>query len=95
MNSVVISWIGASGIWLVEASYLPQIWKLYRIKEAYEFSFMFPALNIAGRLAGLMLSIQNGSAIFSAFFLVGILLRLTLFGQVVYYRAKGNKAEFD
>jgi len=88
-------WIGASGIWLVEASYLPQIWKLFRLKEAHEFSFLFPSLNIAGRLAGLMLSMQQGMVIFSWFFIIGILLRVTLFAQVVYYRAKSKSASFD
>jgi len=91
----LIEWIGASGIWLVEASYLPQIWKLFRMKEAYEFSFLFPALNIAGRLAGLVLSIQHGSAIFTWFFIVGIALRFVLFAQVIYYRAKAHRAAFD
>ena len=83
--------IGTIGLYLVEASYLPQLWRLYRLKEADEFSYMFPGLNVLGRLAGLALAISHHSQLFGWFFVVGITLRLALLGQVVYYRTVAKR----
>lgn len=91
----ILAILGKSGIWLVEASYLPQLWKLYRIKEAHEFSFLFPGLNVAGRLAGVGVAIQTNNAFLAWFFVVGICLRLILLGQVIYYRRRAKRTHLD
>jgi len=87
----VLLLVGKLGIWLVEGSYLPQLWRLYRLKEADEFSFFFPALNIAGRLCGLAVAVDAGSVLFSWFFVVGITLRAALLAQVIYYRGLARR----
>ncbi len=76
------------GLYLVEASYLPQLWRLYRLKEADEFSFLFPGLNIAGRTCGVIFSITHHQSVLGWFFVVGIVLRATLLAQVCYYRLR-------
>lgn len=90
MSGFVV-YLGAAGLWLVEASYLPQIWRLFKLKEADEFSFLFPGLNIAGRVAGVIYTIEQGSFLLTWFFVVGITLRLILLGQVVFYRASKKR----
>ncbi|HEY3779710.1 MAG TPA: PQ-loop repeat-containing protein [Fimbriimonadaceae bacterium] len=89
----IITVVGGSGLYLVEASYLPQIHRLYKLKEADEFSFLFPGLNIVGRLFGLALSITQHQPAFGWFFFIGILLRSVLLGQVIYYRTKKKKQQ--
>lgn len=91
----LLLWLGASGVWLVEASYLPQIVRLFRLKESDEFSFLFPTINIFGRLAGIAASVAGGNAMLGWFFVVGIVLRLVLLSQVVYYRGKRRPGEVD
>ena len=83
--------VGSSSLWLVEVSYLPQLWRLYRLKEAEEFSFLFPGLNVLGRIAGLALAITQHSPLFGWFFVTGIVLRLALLTEVIYYRARTKK----
>jgi uncharacterized protein with PQ loop repeat len=87
----MIEIIGGSGLYLVEASYLPQLFRLHKLKEADEFSFLFPALNIVGRLAGVMLSIHDNKPTFTLFFIVGIVLRSALLSQVIYYRTRKKR----
>lgn len=79
------------GLYLVEASYIPQLWRLYKLKEADEFSFLFPGLNIIGRLCGVIASIHSHNATFGWFFFVGIILRLTLLSEVCFYRLRARR----
>ena len=87
----ILSILGVCGLYLVEASYLPQLWRLYRLKEAHEFSFLFPGLNITGRLFGVVYSASQGQLVITWFFVVGIVLRSVLLGQVCYYRARTRR----
>lgn len=93
MISPMFSGLGVASLWLVEASYLPQLWRLYRMKEADEFSFLFPGLNILGRLAGLAMSVSQGSQVFGWFFFTGIVLRMALLGEVIYYRTRSKRIQ--
>ena len=83
--------LGTLGLYMVEASYLPQIARLAKLKEADEFSFLFPSLNIIGRLFGLFLAISKHQPTFTWFFIVGIILRTVLMLQVVYYRTRKRR----
>ena len=93
--SPILVAIGSSSLWLVEVSYLPQLWRLYRLKEADEFSFLFPGLNVLGRVAGLALAITQHSPLFGWFFVTGIILRLALLSEVIYYRSRAKKIKAD
>jgi len=72
----------------IEASYVPQIARLHRIKHADDVSYFFPTLNAAGRVLALLFAIASHNDIFVGGFLVGIALRLTLLGQVAWYRRR-------
>lgn len=78
--------IGAAGIWCIEASYLPQISRLYKRKDADDISLFFPGLNMIGRLLAMSYAMHTGQQVFAFGFMLGIALRGTLFMQVVYYR---------
>lgn len=79
------------GLYIVEASYLPQLWRLYRLKRADEFSVLFPFLNIFGRACGVVCSLMLHQSIFGWFFTFGIVLRSCLLLQVVYYRLRSTR----
>lgn len=83
-----IGWqlIGALAMLCIEASYVPQIVKLYRDKNAEDFSIFFPLLNGTGRVFGLIYTGFNGDIVLALGFLLGIALRLTLLFQVWYYK---------
>ncbi len=83
-----IAWqlIGALAMLCIEASYVPQIVKLYRDKNAEDFSIFFPLLNGTGRVFGLIYTGFNGDIVLALGFLLGIALRLTLLVQVWYYK---------
>ena len=85
----MVSWIGIVGLLgmvAIEASYLPQLWRLYRVKQAEEVSVAFPALNLVGRLLAFSFSLATHQNVFVAGFALGILLRGTLLAQVIWYR---------
>lgn len=79
-------WVATIGIWLIECSYLPQIARLHRIKEAEEFSLLFPLLNLVGRLMVLCYSCVRDEYVLAWGFLGGVVLRCVLMSQVLYYR---------
>jgi lipid-A-disaccharide synthase-like uncharacterized protein len=83
---IPVAWIGTVGIVAIEASYLPQIIRLFRLKRAQELSLFFPGLNLAGRLLALTYSALTGDHVFVVGFLFGSLLRFTLLLQVGWYR---------
>jgi len=78
--------VGALGMWLIEASYLPQIVRLFRRKEAGDVSVFFPGLNLTGRLLAVAYSVHAGTLVLAFGFFFGVLVRLTFLSQVVYYR---------
>ena len=73
---------------LIEFSYMPQIVRLFRMKEAHEFHFLYPLLNLLGRILGLVTGIATHRQDISLGFAMGILVRLTLLCQVIYYRSR-------
>jgi uncharacterized protein with PQ loop repeat len=79
-------WLGTLGIVAIEASYLPQIARLYRLKHADDISLFFPSLNLFGRLLALTYSFLASESVFTFGFLFGAALRLTLLLQVAWYR---------
>ncbi|HZO90502.1 MAG TPA: PQ-loop repeat-containing protein [Chthonomonadaceae bacterium] len=86
MDPRLLEWIGTLGFWLIEASYIAQILKLYRMKEAEEFNLLFPGLNLLGRILAVIYAISQGKGVFVFGFTLGIVLRCVLLGQVALYR---------
>ena len=78
--------IGTIGMWCIEGSYLPQLLRLYRLKEARDVSMLFPALNLVGRAIVLAYSLHLGEQVMILGFTLGCLMRATLLCQVIYYR---------
>ena len=78
--------VGTIGMWCIEGSYLPQLLRLYRLKEARDVSMLFPALNLVGRMFALAYTIHLGEQVLVVGFMLGCLMRATLLWQVVYYR---------
>ncbi|MCA1596876.1 MAG: PQ-loop repeat-containing protein [Chloroflexi bacterium] len=73
---------------LIEISYLPQIVRLHRVKEAHEFHVLYPLLNVLGRIIGFVASIALHRQDITIGFALGIVVRFTLLGQVLYYRRR-------
>lgn len=78
--------LGAAGIWCIELSYLPQIARLYKRKDAEDISLFFPGLNTLGRLMAMLYAMHIGEQVFAFGFMVGLVMRGTLLAQVIYYR---------
>ena len=78
--------LGSLGIWCIEASYVPQIFRLWRLKDAEDISLFFPGLNVIGRTMAFAYAIHLGQAVLIVGFLAGMCLRSTLLVQVVWYR---------
>src|SRR5437588_11065754 len=70
----------------IEVAYLPQILRLFRRKHAADVSVLFPALNGLGRVCALIFAVHEGQSVFVVGFVVGIVLRMVLLSQVVWYR---------
>ena len=83
-------WFGSLGLLAIEGSYLPQLMRLYRLKQADEISYLFPALNLFGRLFAFAYSVSTQNAVFTIGFFVGSCLRLVLLVQVAWYRRNTN-----
>lgn len=81
-------WLGSAGIFAIEASYVPQIVRLFRLKRADEVSYFFPLLNAGGRLLALLYALSHSETVFVGGFFLGIMLRLVLLAQVTWYRAR-------
>ena len=88
MDANSLKWLGTVGFWAIEASYVPQITRLYRMKEAEEFSMIFPALNLAGRVLVLIYSLVKGDHVVMWGVTLGIVLRAVLLGEVFWYRVR-------
>lgn len=81
-------WTAVIAMWLIESSYVPQLWRLYRVKEAEEFSLLFPAMNATGRLLAMAYTLAREDYVLALGFLCGLALRATLLLQVLYYRRR-------
>lgn len=79
-------WLGTLGVIAVETSYVPQILRLRKLKQAEELSFFFPVLNLLGRALALAYALLNHESVFSRGLMIGITLRAIFFAQVIYYR---------
>ena len=82
----VHSALGSVGFLAIEGSYVPQIVRLFRTKRAEDVSILFPALNLLGRLFALSYAVSKGEDVFVVGLTVGVLLRVTLLLQVLWYR---------
>jgi len=78
--------VGTLAILIIESSYLPQIVKLWRVKEAEEFHLFFPTMNATGRVLAIIYQWHTGGLVFAWGFAVGVLMRLFIVGQVIYYQ---------
>jgi len=86
-----LTWIlGTLGILAIEGSYLPQIFRLFRLKRADDVSVFFPLLNLIGRLFALMYSVSQHANGFSVGLMIGISLRAILLMQVLWYRRRAQ-----
>jgi uncharacterized protein with PQ loop repeat len=85
--------LGSLGIVAIEASYVPQIVRLFRLRRADEVSLFFPSLNAFGRVLALAYSILSHQPVFIAGFMVGLVLRSTLLAQVIWYRHLAQRRE--
>jgi len=90
----IVGWLAAIGMWLIEGSYVPQIVRLYRVKEFYEISLFFPLINLAGRLLVMLYSAAVGERVLALGFLAGITLRTVLLSQTLYYRWRCRRIEY-
>ena len=76
----------------IEASYVPQIARLFRLKRADDVSLFFPSLNALGRVLALTYSVLSHQPVFVAGFILGLCLRTTLLVQVIWYRKLSKRA---
>lgn len=86
-----MSWpivLGLVATGLVEATALPQLWRLHQQKFPDSASLLWLSLHLVGRLVGLSAAILEHSALFTAFFLAGALLRGALLAQVLARRSQ-------
>jgi hypothetical protein len=73
---------------MIEGSYVSQVVKLYRTKQASDFNILFPLLNASGRLLVVMYTISKSEVILAVGFLFGLGIRFVLLGQVLYYQKR-------
>ena len=83
--------VGVLGIVAIEASYVPQIARLWRRGQAHDVSIFFPALNVLGRTLAVTYAFLRHEPVFSAGFMFGILVRGTLLVQVAALKLKERR----
>ena len=91
MDPLALSLIGSLGLALIELSYFPQLYRLYKVKKADEFSLLFPSVNFIGRILAMIYSISQDDQVFTWGLFFGVIIRGTLMFQVVYYRMREAK----
>ncbi|HEX8791131.1 MAG TPA: hypothetical protein VF765_09260 [Polyangiaceae bacterium] len=84
-------WLALLGMACIESSYLTQIARLFRIKEAEEISLWFPSANLFGRLLAITYTLSRHDIVLAAGFALGVALRTVFLSQVVYYRYRRRK----
>jgi lipid-A-disaccharide synthase-like uncharacterized protein len=93
---MTLTWLlGAAGLVAIEGSYVPQIVRLFRLRKADEISYLFPGLNLAGRVMALAYSVAVGNSVFTVGFFVGAALRLVLLLQVAWYRHQPSRPDLS
>lgn len=80
--------LGSLGFVAIEASYVPQLLRVFRRKHADDISLLFPGLNFAGRVAAFGYSLHLADVILIVGFVFGLMLRGALLFQVAYYRGR-------
>jgi uncharacterized protein with PQ loop repeat len=85
------SLIAGVGMWLMELSYVPQLFRMWKIKDARGISVLFPSLNIVGRFLAMLYTWHAGELVLATGFMVGWTLRVMFLSQIVYYQQKNNK----
>jgi uncharacterized protein with PQ loop repeat len=85
------SLIAGLGMWLMELSYVPQLYRMWKIKDARGISVLFPALNVVGRFLAMLYTWHAGELVLATGFLVGWTLRVSFLAQIVYYRVQAEK----
>jgi uncharacterized protein with PQ loop repeat len=86
-----MSWpivLGLVATGLVEATALPQLWRLHQQKYTDSASVLWLCLHLLGRLVGLSAAILEHSELFIAFFLMGTLLRGALLAKTLSNRSQ-------
>ena len=83
--------IAAVALWLVEGSYVPQIYRLFRRKSAESISVLFPSMNMVGRIMLSAYSIHMNTAVLALGFIAGVVVRLVFLCQVIYYRIRSKR----
>ena len=88
MTTTLVALIGAAGLIAVEASYVPQLVRLYRRKRSDDISPNFPALNVFGRILALVYASMRGVPMFTVSLIVGVTLRGAFLVLVLRYRSR-------
>jgi len=83
--------VGTLGIIAMEASYVPQIVRLWRRGQAHDLSVFFPGLNVLGRTFAVVYAALNHELVFGAGFLFGIFIRGSLLAQVVALKLRARR----
>jgi len=78
---------------VIEGAYVPQLFRLARLKEANAISLFFPALSVVGRLMAIAYMAHRGENIFAFGICIGVMLRGTFLAQAVYYKWRRWQAE--
>ena len=86
----VFAFVGCAA---VETCYVPQLARLYKLKDAEEISLIFPTLNVMGRLITVLCLAHAGQVIFAFWVTIGLLLRSSFLAQVIYYRCRRRLLE--
>ena len=86
-----IWFVGALGIVAMEASYVPQIVRLWRRGQAHDMSIFFPGLNVLGRMLAVTYAIVKHEPVFGVGFLFSILVRGTLLVQVASLKLREHR----
>ena len=85
--------IGLIGMLGIEASYVPQIIRLFQTKKAGDVSPFFPGMNLMGRIMAFAYSMHLGQSILGLGFFIGMTLRAVFLVQVLHYqnRERGSQ----
>jgi len=86
----VFAFVGCAA---VETCYVPQLARLYRLKDAEEISLIFPTLNVIGRTITVLCLAHAGQRIFAFWITIGLALRASFLIQVIYYRVRRRLLE--
>lgn len=84
--------IGTLGIIAIEASYVPQIVRLWTTKKADDLSVFFPLLNLTGRIFVTLYAWHLGSFVMGLGFLTGIVVRATFLSLVLGYKPRRKES---